>query len=200
VIKKIEFFFWSELVRVMILKDLIKKKRSFILERWFDLILETYPPDTSKFLKRQKDPFANPVGNIIFQGIEGILNEIIEGLNQDKINTFLDNILRVRAVQDFSPSVAISFLFSLKDVFREAIKDETVKESLLEELLYLESRIDRIALSAFDIYMKCREKLYELKANELRNRTFRLLERANLIYRIPEGEKDIERENIEFIP
>jgi len=33
----------------------------------------------------------------------------------------------------------------------------------------------------FDIYMMCREKIYELKANEVRNRTYRAFKRANLI-------------------
>jgi hypothetical protein len=30
--------------------------------------------------------------------------------------------------------------------------------------------------------MKCREKIYELKANELRNMTLKLVERANRIF------------------
>jgi len=31
------------------------------------------------------------------------------------------------------------------------------------------------------VYMKCREKIYEIKANEARNMTFRLLQQAKLI-------------------
>jgi len=36
-------------------------------------------------------------------------------------------------------------------------------------LLELEQKIDDMSLLAFDIYMKCREKLYELKATELQD-------------------------------
>ena len=48
-----------------------------------------------------------------------------------------------------------------------------------EEVLSLESRIDALALSSFDLFMKCREKLYDIKANELRTMTFRLLQKVN---------------------
>ena len=45
-----------------------------------------------------------------------------------------------------------------------------------------ESKIDTMALLAFDIYMKCREKIYEIKLDEVkgeRERLFRLLERID---------------------
>jgi hypothetical protein len=57
-------------------------------------------------------------------------------------------------------------------------------------LLLFESKIDDLALLSFDIYMKCREKIYELKSNEVRNMTFRLLQRANLICEIQDQEQD----------
>jgi len=184
----------------MMFKDLLLKNRDAILERWFDLILDTYPPETSRFLRRQKDRFANPVGFSILQGIRAIFDELIEGFDPDRINPFLDNMIRVRAVQDFSPSRAVSFIFFLKEVVRESLKNEITEMRFSGELLEFESRIDNLALLAFEIYMKCREKLYELRANELRNRTFRLLERANLIYRIPEEEKDVDNGKIKVIP
>jgi len=39
-----------------------------------------------------------------------------------------------------------------------------------EELLNFEQRIDKIALMAFDIYMECREKIYEIKIKEFKQR------------------------------
>ncbi|WP_309446486.1 RsbRD N-terminal domain-containing protein [Desulfosporosinus nitroreducens] len=41
----------------MKLKDLLEKKKSTILQRWFEAIMATYPADTSGFLKKQKDMF-----------------------------------------------------------------------------------------------------------------------------------------------
>ncbi|MBI5188761.1 MAG: RsbRD N-terminal domain-containing protein [Nitrospirae bacterium] len=165
----------------MELNNLLSEKRSIILERWFDVILETYPADTSSFLKKQKNQFTNPVGYTIYQGIEGIFEGLLNGIDSERVSPFLDGIIRIRAVQDFTPSQAISFIFLLKKVIREELKNEIGEDGIAEELLELESKIDELAFLSFDIYMKCREKIYELKANEVRNMTFRLLQRANLI-------------------
>ncbi|MGB9715983.1 MAG: RsbRD N-terminal domain-containing protein [Thermodesulfovibrionales bacterium] len=170
----------------MKLKELINKKREDILKSWFDLIIETYPPETALFLKNKKDRFSNPVGSIIFDGAKNILDEILQGINPEKIPIFLDNIIRVRAVQDFLPSQAISFIFSLKEVIRNKLSKEIRNDGIAEELLEFESQIDDLAKLSFDIYMSCREKVYELKAMELNNQTYTLLKRAKLIVDLEE--------------
>jgi hypothetical protein len=173
---------------LMNLKNLLSKKKKSILKRWFDLILETYPPETSLFLKGQKDRFTNPVGATIYQGIEDIFDELIQEMDSEKISTFLDNIIRIRAVQDFTASQAIAFIFLLKNVIREKLEKEIKEKGISEELLRFESGIDDLALLSFDIYMKCREQIYELKANEVRTWTCNLLKRAKVIYEIEDQE------------
>ncbi len=170
----------------MELKTLLSEKRSVILERWFNLILESYPPDTSGFLRSQKNQFTNPVGNTILKGIEGLFDRLLGEMDSDSeeaVSLFLDNIIRIKAIQDFTPSQAISFIFDLKKVIREELKNENsgVESGISGELLKLESRIDELALESFDIYMKCREKIYDLRAKEFQDKTFRLLQMANLI-------------------
>jgi hypothetical protein len=165
----------------MTLETFLSEKKPALLEKWFNLILATYPADTSSFLKNQKDRFTNPVGHTIYQGIEKILDELVQGVDLGRISPFLDNILRVRAVQDFTPSQAVAFIFSLKNVIREETKGEKNLTVSPDELYKLDSRIDALALASFDIFMKCREKLYDIKANELRNMTFRLVQRANAL-------------------
>jgi len=172
----------------MNLKNLLSKKKKSILKRWFDLILETYPPETALFLKGQKDRFTNPVGATIYQGIEDIFDELLQEMDSEKISTFLDNIIRIRAVQDFTASQAIAFIFLLKNVIREKLGKEIKEKGISEELLRFESGIDDLALLSFDIYMKCREQIYELKANEVRTWTYNLLKRANVIYEIEDLE------------
>ena len=163
----------------MTLETFLSEKKPAVIEKWFNLILATYPADTSSFLKNQKDRFTNPVGHTIYQGIEKILEGVAKGVDLDKVSPFLDSILRVRAVQDFSPSQAVAFIFSLKDVIRQVLAEDKDLALSCEELRTLDSRIDSLALACFDIFMKCREKLYEIRANELRNMTFRLVQRAN---------------------
>ncbi|MEW6067864.1 MAG: RsbRD N-terminal domain-containing protein [Nitrospirota bacterium] len=180
----------------MKLNDLLTKKRSTILRRWFDVIIESYPPDTSHFFKTQKDQFANPVGHAISQGIGGLLEEIIQGVNPDNVPQFLDDIIRVKAIQDFTPSQAISFIFLLKKVIRQELSKEIQDPDISKELLALESRIDDLALLSFDIYMKCRQKIFEIRVNEVRNMTNRLLRMANLVYDRDEQRPDNESETL----
>ena len=179
----------------MNLEKLLSIKKNAILERWFHLIVDTYPSDTSRFLKKEKDRFANPVGNTISEGIDALYEGLFKGADSVKVSPFLDRIIRVRAIQDFSPSEAIGFVLSLKKAIREELKDEIRDDRIINELLLFESEIDELLLLSFDIYMKCREKVYELKATEVKNRTFRLLERANLISPIPEQEEGSEGGN-----
>ncbi len=177
----------------MTLETFLSEKKPAIAEKWFHLILATYPADTSNFLKNQKDRFTNPVGHTIHQGIEEILDELIHVVDIGKVSPFLDSILRVRAVQDFTPSQAVSFIFSLKSVIREELEGDKNFAVSPGELRELDSRIDSLALASFDIFERCREKLYEIKANELRRMTFRLVQRANELGGEPDAESPPER-------
>ena len=175
----------------MRLNNLLAQRKTAIIKNWFTLAVETYPPDTASFLKRQKDPFANPVGRTISKGLEGLFNELLKEMDYETITSFLDPIIRIRAIQNFSPSQAVSFIFSLKKAVRENTKKEVPKEQLFNELLLFESKIDQLALIAFNLYMQCREKIYDLKANEMRNTTYKAFKRAGLVREMPVDEPDI---------
>jgi len=177
----------------MKLKDLLLERKPNILIKWFDQIIESYPADSSSFLKKQKNRFANPVGNTISEGINDLFDVLVQGSDPEKVYPFLDEIIRIKTVQDFSPSQAVSFVFLLKKVLRETFKKEIREHSISEELALLELRIDEMALLSFDIYMKCKERIYEIKADEVKRMTFRLIQRANLICEVqdPDPESDI---------
>ncbi|MGD8961442.1 MAG: RsbRD N-terminal domain-containing protein [Desulfobacterales bacterium] len=163
------------------LKGLIEKKKKDILHHWFETTIQTYAPDTAQFYKGQKDRFANPVGNTTSEGLPNILEQLLNDFESDVIKTYLDPIIRIRAVQNFTASQATAFVLKLKEVIRECLSDELQDAACLKELLAFESRIDQLSLMAFDLYMSCREKIYEIAAHETRNQTFRAFKRAGLI-------------------
>jgi hypothetical protein len=175
----------------MKLENLLSKKRSNIIKKWREVIVGSYPSGTQRFFRKEKDQFANPVGHVIDKEIAVLYDEIIKGGDSDKIASCLDSIIRVRAVQDFKPSQAVSFVLQLKDVIRRVLKGETSLNGLSGELQTLENRIDEIALLAFDIYSQCRQKIYEIRVNEVKNHLGKLLEMANLTIEIPELEPDL---------
>jgi hypothetical protein len=165
----------------MSLEKILSERRSAICEKWFDRVIRTYPEETAVFLKSRKNRFANPVGHILFQELEALLNGLIQGVEIESLRSNVDNIVRIRAVQDFTASQAVIFILLLKEVVREELEEEIRQNRIGKALLDWESRVDALTLLAFDVFMLCREKIYDLKANELQKRTVGLLKRAGLL-------------------
>lgn len=182
----------------MTLLNFLSEKRSVILNRWYDSILNSYPAETARFLKSQKNPFLNPVGSTTYKSLEGLYDYLCRKAEEDKVSQFLDSIVRIRAVQEFTPSQSIRFILSLKAVIREELKEEIGAHGLHAELREFEQKIDDLSLLAFDIYMKCREKLYQLKVNELQGMTYRRLQKADEVYKKEYAYDDIHNEQIEI--
>ncbi len=146
----------------------LAEKKDRIVRRWVDQLLDTY--GAGNFFKKQKDKFANPVGSTLSVGLKDLYAAILEGPDLENIHKPLDDIIRMRAVQDFTPSQAVSFIYQLKVIVKEELsKDKEVDAADMGQLSEFESRIDRVSLRAFDIYMECRERLYQVKINEMRS-------------------------------
>ncbi len=173
------------------LKNILSDKRSGIIKKWRDVIVDTYPSESQRFIRKEKDLFANPVGNIISKDVETLYDELIKDEDDDKITLCLENIIRIRSIQDFKPSQAIGFVLQLKKLVREMLESKAPSNGLSGELQAFENRIDDIALLAFDIYSQCRQKIYEIRVNEVKNQLGSLLKRANLTFEIPEQEPEL---------
>ncbi len=166
------------------LADFLVLEQKAILDRWFDLVMDTYSENTAVLWKKQKDPFANPVRHKFEAGMRGIVVALAtcgECPDPAVFSPMLDEIVRVRAVQDFAPSQATTFVYLLKKAVREVLWEKITEHDLYVELLALESAIDMLALFAFDIYCQCREKIAELRISQIRKQYDRLLKRANLV-------------------
>lgn len=158
----------------------LAKKKQGIVKEWFEETISSYPEDTSRFLKSQKDPFANPVGQTTHQGLLALFDAVVSGSDRETIVSFLDPIIRIRAVQSFTPSKATGFIFSLKGIVRRCLRPDSLRD-YSDEIFQLESRIDAVGLMGFDIYFNCREKITNFKATETRDRIYSAFRRAGLI-------------------
>lgn len=162
----------------MEIRTLLLQKRTPIIRRWFDLILEAYPSDTANFLKEEQDRFANPAGYIISHGLETLFDELTRETDSANVITTLDSIIRIRAVQDFNTFQALTFVFLLKKAIREELEGEMERGEVFFEYLSFESRIDALSLFAFDIYVKAREEVFQARVREIaseRDRALRIL-------------------------
>ena len=147
-----------------------------LARQWFDLLTASYPLETVRLLKKETNQFANPVGHTFLVAIDEILDEFLGQNSLQALTPLLDKVIRIRAVQDFSPSSSLAFIFHLKKIARDLLEKETAAGTVSrEELSGFDHKVDGLALLAFDVYSRCRENLFEVRMNELKNRTNRLL-------------------------
>ena len=163
---------------MMTLKDLLHSRRAAIEKRWLEKTLESYAPDASAFFERQKDQFANPVGQALRAGTRTMLDCLLGEMDAEKVCGCLEEIVKIRSIQDFTPAQALSFVFSLKQVIREEFEGDLDADKSAE-LVQFEARIDQLALFAFDVYVKCRERLYEIRVSEVKRSVSGLMRRLN---------------------
>jgi len=151
----------------------VAESRDEILERWIEGIFTCYPEETAKFLRSKTDRFANPVAAGLREGLAELLDGVLRGVETAELTSALDQVIRVRAVQEFTPSEAVGFVFDLRDLIRES-----VGEGSEGSLRVLEDRIERLGLCAFDVYMRCREDMWRIRAREIRNQSVGIMERV----------------------
>lgn len=173
---------------------LLEKKKEAAVNAWFEQVMQTYAPDTAIFYQNQKDAFANPVGSTTMRSLTRLFDLLIhpdeqESPEGDSPAAAVDPLVRIRAVQNFTPSQAVGFVFLLKPIVRNLFK-KNQKKLVMDELLELESRIDGLALIGFDVFMACREQIYSMKTNTERNTIYKAFARAGLIKEVPADEPD----------
>ncbi len=148
------------------MEQLLRQHRDAILEKWAETVLSSYPPETANLLRRTRDPLQNPVGTTLFRELDRLLDALLDGASDETLRRPLDEILKIRSVQGFTPSVAVSFVFRLKDVVREAVGATRRRGPDPAAVREFEARVERLGLLAFDSYVQFREQLYELRVQE----------------------------------
>lgn len=187
--------------------EALTRRREAVLEKWQRLTAAVYPVETARFMK-SRDVFANPAGFALSDAMEAVMDYLCNPSKSDRsegglswiadggnrsgvgadtpaagdknLDARLDTLVRLRAVQDLTPAAAVSFIFILKGVLREEFSDMLSTPDAFKQLLAIESAIDDVALSVFDLYARCREKLFEVRARELESNHYRLLEKARI--------------------
>lgn len=171
-------------------KRIVKHKKK-ILTEWFEILTGTYPSETARFLKANPDTFTNPVGGTARRSMEALLDALIKNAPPEELTPLLDPLIRIRAVQTmFTPSQATAFILDLKPIIRTRFANKIDDPQDRRELQELENRIDRLLLIAFDIFIRCREKIYHLKATEEQSKIYRAFARAGLVREDPANQPD----------
>lgn len=165
------------------LKNLLTEKKDAICEGWREAIFASYPARTSRFFAREKGRFANPVGQTVADATAAIVDALIAATDADQLDAAqvrpqLERVIKVRAIQDFTPSEAVRFVYQLRDVLRDVLGTATRDAALAAALRRVEDRhVTQLALWAFDSYVACRERFHEVRIAELKRSVYTLRRR-----------------------
>jgi hypothetical protein len=151
-------------VRSSSLAVLLSESKVELVSKWLDQMLLQYPA------VNKKDQFQNPVGHRLEEGLSILLDSLVQPDDGNAKREALENIVRIGAVQNFPAAQAVAFVFALKKIIRMQFTAEIM--SCLNEIIAIENRIDDMALLAFDLYVQCREQIYELKTKEISRMNF----------------------------
>ncbi len=151
----------------------LEKNRKKIIDLWFEATIKSYPPETARVLGRIKNRFDNPVGSATQESLENVFDQLLKEVDPEKLEDAMDPVIRIRAVQNFTASEAVGFVFELKEIVKN-ISDTAPGEDF-------DRKVDQVALAAFNRFMKCRESIFLLKATESKRRIHRAFERAGLV-------------------
>ena len=153
-----------------LLNNMLLTRKKDLLNKWVNLIFDSYHAEGAKFFREQGDPFKNPVGGTIKNETEIVFDQLTGIMDTDILNKSLTNIIKIRSIQEFTPSEAVSFLFQLRDLIGEEISSDATLQIEHNEWLKLNRDIDTIISLAFNIYMDSREKLNSIRINEMKKR------------------------------
>jgi hypothetical protein len=170
------------------------EKKQRLAKNWFSVILDTYPAESKAFFQKNKDAFANPVGNTIKRNIDCLTEAVLHpAVKNDYVKDALEPIIRIRAVQEFSISQALAFIFEFKTILRKEIPSLLKTEEGRRYVETVDANIDAVMLAALDIYMACKHTVYTLRINEAKKNVRQLLIKKNMMCEIPDAGLEITR-------
>ena len=134
------------------------------------------------------DRFGNPVGWAVETCTAAVLDLVAGEAAMDRaaLAAALDPLIRIRAVQDVTPGEAVGFALLLKSAIRAEAAAAGAGISR-DDLDAIDTRVDEVAIAAFDLYVACRQEVYEIRASEVRERSKAVLRRYGLMEGDPEG-------------
>jgi hypothetical protein len=166
----------------------LRENNDKLTGQWIRFVVSSYPEEAGKFLFNGKNKFSNPVGFTFSKELKTIYSELFSNPESAEITNSIENIMQIRAVQDFSPSDTIGIILKLKDIIFKEVSQFLKNPDDYEELLKIDRQIDDLAMKAVDIFVRLRERLINIRAGELKSRFGKIADRINKKYGIPDME------------
>jgi hypothetical protein len=164
----------------------ILDKRTKIIDEWYDIMVSSLFNGETNYILHEKDHFINPSGIILREALSDIFAFFFEKVNIDDISVSLEKFIKLLAVNKNGVENVLGTFFTLRDKIIENWRSLSFSNNVNEELSTIQSYFDKLILRVFTFYLTAREKIYEIRVNEIKRLTFSLLRNKGLIEKIPE--------------
>lgn len=150
--------------------DILRKYKKEAATAWVEAVFATYPLETTGFLRTKRDPFTNPVAHMTREAAHVLFDAMIgEEVEPEQVKASLERFVKLRAAQKFAPSQNMAVFYLLKPILRSLALEEMREKGQLAAYLEVESRLDTLALLAFDIFSEARERIAEARIKEIKS-------------------------------
>ncbi len=150
--------------------DLIRENRKNILDAWLTKIREISGNRFSELmseaaLMKQSHELLENLTAAMRDGSE----EDMPGIGFEKLTAGLREMSAMRAEQGFTPLDTASYIFSLKDVLFQYIREACGEDAdaLGHELLVMNKIIDRMGILTFSTYSETREEIIQRQSRAI---------------------------------
>ncbi len=143
-----------------------KSREEAIVHEWCIELDATSNEDTFKGDMNAKR-FKNPVAYHIDQTAHDVVGFLFSDEDDPDMPASLEDMCRLMALQDASPSSVFASFFKLRSIiFSKIGKSDTD----MEAVMLVDGRIDACVLKAMDYYSVCREQIMQFRIDELKRR------------------------------
>ena len=107
------------------------------------------------------------MGHSASVGLGKVVAELASG-SEVNASSELEQFIKLRAVQKFTPSEAISFVYDLKKIVIQLCGKQVITDNL-SQWLDIGETLDHLALHVFNLYTVDRERLYAVTLQEYKS-------------------------------
>ena len=144
--------------------------KSDILSLWMERLLVLYEGKIAS-----SSPFKD--------ALEAALDTVLTYAHNanDNLDSALFEVSRIFAVQEMQPSKALSLFFELLPIMQKFSSADGHNAALItREYEVMRLRLEGLTLQLFDSFMMHKEKIFQLKLDELKRRLFMQLRRTEV--------------------
>jgi hypothetical protein len=171
-------------VTVAELKARLAQQQDRFVVAWVTATFDTYEPPTARFLCDVRDPFRNPVGRAVRDGLWRLTNELLGSFDEDRAAAALAWIVRIRTVQDFAPDAALAFVGFARQAVRATLGPEADEPQWIEARAAFDAEVGQLERLAGRLHADCVRRLAAIRSGEARRRHY-LEDRMRASRRVP---------------